>query len=83
MPAFRTPISGDYIKGEGKAGRMAARLMAVVADSERGPCLLPAERFDGGRRVCKEIIFPVTQVRRRPGEGKSAPTFGRQAIAMV
>jgi putative DNA methylase len=37
-----TPISGDYIKSEGKAGRMGARLMAVVADSDRGRVYLPA-----------------------------------------
>ncbi len=30
------PISGDYIKAEGKAGRMGARLMAIVAEGERG-----------------------------------------------
>jgi putative DNA methylase len=32
----RTPIAGDYIKSEGKAGRMGARLMAIVAEGERG-----------------------------------------------
>ena len=26
------PIAGDYIKAEGKAGRMGARLMAIVAE---------------------------------------------------
>jgi putative DNA methylase len=31
-----TPISGDYIKAEGKAGRMGARLMAIVVEGERG-----------------------------------------------
>ena len=31
-----TPISGDYIKAAGKAGRMGARLMAIVAEGERG-----------------------------------------------
>jgi putative DNA methylase len=31
-----TPIAGDYIKAEGKAKRMGARLMAIVAEGERG-----------------------------------------------
>ena len=31
-----TPISGDYIKAEGMVGRMGARLMAIVAEGERG-----------------------------------------------
>lgn len=30
------PISGDYIKAEGRAGRMSARLMAIVAEGDRG-----------------------------------------------
>lgn len=30
------PIAGDYIKAEGKAGRMGARLMANVAEGDRG-----------------------------------------------
>jgi putative DNA methylase len=36
-----TPIAGDYIKAEGKAGRMGARLMAVVAETKRGRIYLP------------------------------------------
>ena len=36
-----TPISGDYIKAEGKAGRMGARLMAIVAEGKRGRVYLP------------------------------------------
>ncbi len=35
------PIAGDYIKAEGKAGRMGARLMAIVADGDRGRVYLP------------------------------------------
>ena len=31
-----TPIAGDYIKAEGKAGRMGAWLMAIVAEGDRG-----------------------------------------------
>jgi putative DNA methylase len=35
------PITGDYIKAEGKAGRMGARLMAIVAEGDRGRVYLP------------------------------------------
>jgi len=30
------PIAGEHIKTEGKAGRMSARMMAIVAEGERG-----------------------------------------------
>jgi putative DNA methylase len=30
------PVSGEYIKAEGKAGRIGVRLMAIVADGPRG-----------------------------------------------
>jgi putative DNA methylase len=36
-----TPIAPDYIKAEGKVGRMGARLMAIVAEGERGRLYLP------------------------------------------
>jgi putative DNA methylase len=36
------PIGGDYIKAEGRSGRMGARLMAVVAEGERGRVYLGA-----------------------------------------
>lgn len=36
-----TPIAGDYIKAEGRAGRMGARLMAIVAEGPRGRVYLP------------------------------------------
>ncbi|TYC51158.1 DUF1156 domain-containing protein [Zoogloea oleivorans] len=32
----QSPIGGDYIKAEGQAGRMGARLMAIVAEGIRG-----------------------------------------------
>ena len=45
-----TPVSGDYIKGEGKAGRMGARLMAIVAEGERGRVYLSPTIEHGGHR---------------------------------
>ncbi|MEZ4503016.1 MAG: DUF1156 domain-containing protein [Dehalococcoidia bacterium] len=36
-----TPIAGNYIKAEGRAGRMGARLMAIVAEGQRGRVYLP------------------------------------------
>jgi putative DNA methylase len=35
------PISGDYIRTEAQAGRMGARMMAIVAEGERGRVYLP------------------------------------------
>jgi len=35
------PIPGDYIKAEGRAGRMGARLMAMVAEGDNGRVYLP------------------------------------------
>lgn len=31
-----TPIEGDYIKSEGRAGRLGARLLAIIAEGQRG-----------------------------------------------
>ncbi len=36
-----SPMSGEHIKAEGMAGRMGARLMAIVAEGERGRVYLP------------------------------------------
>jgi putative DNA methylase len=36
-----SPISADYIKAEGKAGRIGIRLMAIVAEGERHRIYLP------------------------------------------
>ena len=36
-----SPMTGDYIKGESVAGRMSTRLMAIVAEGDRGRVYLP------------------------------------------
>jgi putative DNA methylase len=35
------PIGGDYIKAQGKAGALGARLMAIVGEGDRGRVYLP------------------------------------------
>jgi len=48
------PIAGDYIKAEGKAGRMGARLMAIVAEGDRGRVYLaPTPEHDALARKAK------------------------------
>lgn len=37
----QSPLSPDYIKAEGMAGRMGARLMAIVAEGDRSRIYLP------------------------------------------
>ena len=46
-----TPIAGDHIKAEGKAGRMGARLMAIVAEGERGRVYLAPTPEHGSHRA--------------------------------
>jgi putative DNA methylase len=42
-----TPIAGDYVKAEGRAGRMGERLMAIVAKGGRGRVYLsPTARHE-------------------------------------
>ena len=51
-----SPMSGDHIKAEGIAGRMGARLMAIVAEGDRGRVYLnpTAEHEETARRATPE-----------------------------
>jgi putative DNA methylase len=54
-----TPIQGDYIKAEGKAGRMGARLMAIVAEGERGRIYLaPTPEHEAAARKARPEWVP-------------------------
>jgi len=51
-----SPIEGDWIKAEGKAGRMGVRLIAIVAESKRGRVYLsPTAEHE---RVAAEVGEP-------------------------
>lgn len=48
------PITGDYIKSEGKAGHLGTRLMAIVAEGERGRLYLsPQPEHEIAARAAK------------------------------
>jgi len=55
------PITGDYIKAEGVAGRMGARLMAIVAEGERGRVYLaPTPEHEAVARQAQPEWEPET-----------------------
>jgi putative DNA methylase len=55
----RTPMESDYIKSEGVAGRMGARLMATVAAGDRGRVYLsPTREMETIARLAKPSWVP-------------------------
>lgn len=57
----QTPIEPDYIKGEGVAGRMGQRLMAVVVEGSRGRVYLsPTEAMQALAESAKPTWRPDT-----------------------
>ncbi|MEZ5293421.1 MAG: DUF1156 domain-containing protein [Vicinamibacterales bacterium] len=56
-----TPIAPHYIKDEGKAGRMRARLMAIVAEGERGRVYLaPTPEMEAIAMAARPAWTPET-----------------------
>ncbi len=54
-----TPIEGDYIKAEGCAGRIGAKMMAVVAEGPRGRVYLaPSQEMEAIARTAKPTWKP-------------------------
>ncbi|MCS6921422.1 MAG: DNA adenine methylase, partial [Elioraea sp.] len=88
-----TPISGDYIKAEGKAGRVGARLMAIVAEGERGRVYLPpTPEHEAAAHKAKPTWKPDVPIATRMTGGNCTPygltTFGdlftpRQLVALT
>jgi putative DNA methylase len=88
-----TPIAGDYIKAEGKAGRMGARLMAIVAEGERGRVYLaPTPEHEAAAGAAKPTWKPETPLAPDPRALWTPPygltTYGdlftpRQLVALT
>ena len=68
------PISGDYIKIEGKAGRMSARLMAIVAEGNRGRVYLaPTPEHEQAAEAAKPTWRPEGDIAARMTGGNCTP----------
>ena len=58
------PISGEHIKAEGKAGRMGARLMAMVAEGDRGRVYLaPVSEHEAIAERAEPTWAPTAEIR--------------------
>jgi putative DNA methylase len=69
-----TPIGGDYIKAEGRAGRMGARLMAIVAEGTRGRVFLaPTLEHENAARLAQPAWKPSGNVPARLTGGTCVP----------
>ncbi len=71
-----TPISSDHIYGEANAGRMGARLMAIVAEGERGRIYLaPTLEHEAAARKAKPEWKPEVAMPENP-RWFSPPLYG-------
>ncbi len=69
-----TPIGGDHIKAEGQAGRMGARLMAIVAEGDRGRVYLkPTAEHVGTSAEARPEWIPEGDVPARLTGGTCVP----------
>jgi putative DNA methylase len=74
-----TPISGDYIKAEGQAGRMGTRLMTIVAEGARGRVYLaPSPEDEALARSAVPGWQPTGEVPARLTGGTCVPYGLRQ-----
>jgi len=70
----KTPIPGDYIKVEGNAGRMGARLMAIVAEGARGRVYLaPQSEHEAAAATAKPTWKPDGEIAKRMTGGNCTP----------
>jgi putative DNA methylase len=69
-----SPITGGYIKTEGKTGRMGARLMAIVAEGERGRVYLsPTPEHEEAAQEAKPTWSPEGEIATHMTGGNCTP----------
>ena len=76
-----TPMTFEYIRDEGKTGRIGARLMAIVVDSGRGRVYLsPTERIATLAAAASPDWYPDLEMPRNPFSVRP-PLYGLQTYA--
>jgi putative DNA methylase len=88
-----TPMPFDFLRAESRAGRMGARLMAIVAEGERGRVYLaPTPEHEAAARKAKPEWKPDVEICHWPGRTNvveyGLTTFGdlftpRQLVALT
>jgi putative DNA methylase len=69
-----SPIPGDYIKAEGQAGRMGARMMAVIAEGDRDRVYIePTPSMEAAARQAKPTWRPTGDVPAKLSGGTCVP----------
>jgi putative DNA methylase len=69
-----SPISGDYIKAEGQAGRMGARMMAIVSEGDGGRIFLaPTAEHEATARKASPDWMPEGSLPPRLTGGSCVP----------
>ncbi|MDY0062435.1 MAG: hypothetical protein RBU45_21660, partial [Myxococcota bacterium] len=72
-----TAISADYVRSEAQAGRMRERLMAIVADGQRGRVYLaPTDEHEAIARTAKPSWKPDLLVPTRCHDVDRLPMYG-------
>ena len=75
------PVTYDHIRAEGKAGRMRERLMAIVAEGERGRVYLaPTTEHDAAARRARPDWRPDVYLPANPRDFKT-PNYGLAAFS--
>jgi putative DNA methylase len=71
-----TPLTYDYIRTEGQAGRIGARLMAIVAEGNRGRIYLaPTPEMEAIALTAQSSWEPETPLPKNPRDFKT-PNYG-------
>lgn len=80
-PCCGAPVPFDYIRAQGKAGKMSAQMMAVVAEGERGRLYLsPDATQEKISRVQKPEDYPEAVLPQNPRDFKT-PNYGLRTFS--